>query len=321
MDDAAAAGSMIKWVLLFPGQASQYVGMAQDLYDRYPAVRDLFAQADAQLGVSLSACCFAGPEERLRQTAITQPAVFVHSVAVWQVLAAHGLVPAACAGHSLGEYSALVAAGALTVADGLALVGARARLMQRASEERPGTMAAVIGLDDAAVASVCQQAQTELSGEVVVAANFNAPGQVVVSGSHAGVARASDLALQAGARKVAPLAVGGAFHSPLMQSAAAAMVEPLAGADWRRPTASVVTNVDAVPTSDPDRLRDSLARQITEPVRWTESVTALTGDERIRVLEVGPGSVLRGLVRRIAPGIAVQCVGTADELEAALALL
>ena len=312
---------MNRWVLLFPGQASQYVGMARDLHDRYPAVRDLFAQADAQLGVSLSTCCFAGPEERLRQTAITQPAVFVHSVAVWQVLAAHGLVPAVCAGHSLGEYSALVAAGALTVADGLALVGARAGLMQRASEERPGTMAAVIGLDDAAVASACQQAQAELPSEVVVAANFNAPGQVVVSGSHAGVARAGELALQAGARKVAPLAVGGAFHSPLMQSAATAMAEHLAAVDWQRPTAPVITNVDAEPTADPERLRDALARQITQPVRWTESVTALAGDPALRVLEVGPGSVLRGLVRRIAPGMAVQCVGTADELEAALALL
>ncbi|MFA6111517.1 MAG: ACP S-malonyltransferase [Candidatus Latescibacterota bacterium] len=309
---------MGRCAFLFPGQASQYVGMARDLHGRYPSVRELFAQADACLGFSLSGVCFNGPEERLRQTAVTQPAVFVHGAAVWQLVAAAGVIPVAVAGHSLGEYVALVAAGALPLSDALDLVKARGRLMQQAGEERPGAMAAVIGLEDGRVEELCLQVQAEAGGEVVVPANYNAPGQVVVSGSPAGVERLGLLAREAGARKVTLLPVSGAFHSPLMQPAADRLREMLWQAGWQRPSVPVITNVAAAPVAEPDELRRQLVEQITHPVRWTESVQALSRTGVRLALELGPGSVLKGLVRRIDPELEVWSVGTVEELETSL---
>ena len=299
---------------LFPGQGSQAVGMARDLCERCESVRARFAEADEVLGFALSALCFEGPAEQLAQTHITQPAVFVHSVAVGELLAAAGLQPSAVAGHSLGEYSALVAAGVLPFAEALTLVGTRGRLMREAGRARPGTMAAVIGLDDDRVAALCQRA-AEVG--VAVPANFNAPGQVVVSGEQGAVARVCELATQAGARRVVELAVSGAFHSPLMESAAAQMTPLLQAASFARPQVPVLTNVSAAPVEDPETLRLHLIEQITRPVRWSATVQRLAAMGIGRALEVGPGGVLRGLVRRTAPKLAVALAGTVEEIAAA----
>ncbi len=299
---------------LFPGQGSQAVGMARDLCERYGSVRARFAEADEVLGFALSALCFEGPAEQLAQTHITQPAVFVHSVAVGELLAAAGPQPVAVAGHSLGEYSALVAAGVLPFAEALTLVGTRGRLMQEAGRARPGTMGAVIGLDDDHVAALCQQA-AEVG--IVVPANFNAPGQVVVSGERAAVARVRELATQAGTRRVVELAVSGAFHSPLMESAAE-QIEPLLRAvPFARPHVPVLTNVSAAPVQDPETLRSHLIEQMTSPVRWSATVQRLAAMGISRAFEVGPGAVLRGLGRRTAPKLAVALAGTAGEIAAA----
>lgn len=299
---------------LFPGQGSQAVGMARDLCERCESVRVRFAEADEVLGFALSALCFEGPAEQLAQTHITQPAVFVHSVAVGELLASAGLQPSAVAGHSLGEYSALVAAGVLPFAEALTLVGTRGRLMREAGRARPGTMAAVIGLDDDRVAALCQRA-AEVG--VAVPANFNAPGQVVVSGERGAVARVCELATQAGARRVVELAVSGAFHSPLMESAAAQMTPLLQAASFARPRVPVLTNVSAAPVEDPETLRLHLIKQITRPVRWSATVQRLAALGIGRALEVGPGGVLRGLVRRTAPKLAVALAGTVEEIAAA----
>lgn len=299
---------------LFPGQGSQAVGMARDLCERYESVRARFAEADEVLGFALSALCFEGPAEQLAQTHITQPAIFVHSVVVGEVLAAAGLQPKAVAGHSLGEYSALVAAGVLPFAEALTLVGTRGRLMQEAGRARPGTMGAVIGLDDDHVAALCQQA-AEVG--IAVPANFNAPGQVVVSGERAAVARVRTLATQAGARRVVELAVSGAFHSPLMESAAEQMEPLLRAVPFARPLVPVLTNVSAAPVQDPEKLRSHLIEQITSPVRWSATVHRLAAMGIHRAFEVGPGAVLRGLGRRTSPKLAVASAGTVEEIAAA----
>ncbi len=299
---------------LFPGQGSQAVGMAGDLYEQHESVRARFAEADQVLGFSLSALCFAGPAEQLAQTNVTQPAVFVHSVVANELLTAAGLQPVAVAGHSLGEYSALVAAGVLSFTAALTLVGTRGRLMLEAGRHRPGTMAAVIGLEDDRVVALCQQAA---EAGVAVAANFNAPGQVVVSGEPAAVARVSELATQAGARRVVELAVSGAFHSPLMAAAAAQMESELQAVSFARPRVPVLTNVSAMPVEDPETLRRHLIRQITAPVRWSATVQRLATMGINCAFEVGPGAVLRGLVRRTAPKFSVALAGTVEEIAAA----
>ena len=299
---------------LFPGQGSQAVGMARDLYEQHESVRQRFAEAEEVLGFALSALCFAGPAEQLAQTNVTQPAVFVHSVAASELLAAAGLQPVAVAGHSLGEYSALVAAGVLSFAEALTLVSTRGRLMQEAGREWPGTMGAVIGLDDDHVAALCQQAA---EAGIVVPANFNAPGQVVVSGERAGVARVSELASQAGARRVVALAVSGAFHSPLMASAAVEMESLLQAVPFARPRVPVLTNVSAAPVEDPEKLRLHLIHQITDPVRWSATVERLAAMGVTDAFEVGPGAVLRGLVRRTVPKLAVALAGTVAEIAGA----
>jgi [acyl-carrier-protein] S-malonyltransferase len=306
---------MAAYALLFPGQASQFVGMGQDLEAGYPAARETFAQADQALGFSLSRLCFAGPEEQLRQTAFTQPAVFVHSVAAWRVLAAEGVEPVCAAGHSLGEYAALVAAGALDFGAGLELVRQRGQLMQRAGEERPGRMVAVMGLDDERVSELCRQAAAV---GAVVPANFNAPGQVVVSGESAAVECLGELARAAGAGRVVELAVSGAFHSPLMEPAARRMEALLRAAPIRAPRVPVITNVAARPVREPEELRQCLIEQMTCPVRWTESVRELGPMGATIAVEVGPGAVLKGLARRIEPRLEVLNAGRADELETAV---
>ena len=292
--------------------------MGRDLWERYPAARALFEEADEALGFSLSELCFNGPEEELKQTAVTQPAVFVHSVAAWRLLAARGAEPACTAGHSLGEYSALVAAGALEFAEGLQLVKQRGELMQQAGAERPGTMAAIIGLDDEQVVELCQQAA---EAGIVVPANFNAPGQLVVSGEEAGVARLGELANEAGAKRVIPLPVSGAFHSPLMEPAARQMEGLLRQAALQAPRVPVITNVTARPLEDPEELRQNLVDQITQPVRWTESIQCLSGMGIGTALEIGPGAVLKGLARRIERKLEVHSAGQAEEIEAAVAAI
>lgn len=302
---------MANYAFLFPGQASQFVGMARDLHESFAAVRDIFAAADEALGFPLSELCFSGPEEELRQTAVTQPAVFVHSVAVWQLLGGNELEPVCTAGHSLGEYSALVAAGALEFAAGLELVKRRGRLMQEAGQERPGSMAAIIGLEDEKVSELCRQAAET---GIVVAANFNAPGQVVVSGEKVAVERLGQLAQEAGAKRVVELPVSGAFHSPLMEPAARQMEGLLREAEIRAPKVPVITNVSARPVDDPEELRQHLIDQITHPVRWTDSMRCLSGIGVQRALEIGPGAVLKGLMRRIERGIEVLSAGKAEEI-------
>ena len=294
---------------LFPGQASQFVGMGADLRERFPEVRELYEEADGILGFELSRVCFQGPMERLSQTEITQPAVYVHSVAAARLLAARGIHPDAVAGHSLGEYSALTAAGVLEFPESLALVQVRGRLMQAAGVERPGRMAAVIGLDDAVVTGLCEEI-----GPQVVPANFNAPGQVVLSGEADAVAGAMAAAEEAGARRVIELPVSGAFHSPLMASAAEGLAPRLAATRFRPPSVPVVTNVTAAPETDPQALRRRLLEQMTAPVRWTESVRALSSMGVDRAFEVGPGSVLKSLVRRILRDLKVETAGTAEEM-------
>ena len=297
---------------LFPGQASQAVGMGRDLCERYPLARGRFEEAEEVLSLPLRRLCFEGPLEDLEQTAITQPAVFVHSVAAAEVLAQQGVVPACAAGHSLGEYSALAAAGVFDFATAVGLVSERGRLMQEAGEKRPGTMAAIIGLEDTLVARLCREAAPD--GDAVPA-NFNAPGQVVISGTAAAVAAVCAAAAPAGARRVVPLEVSGAFHSRLMQSAADGMSARLREVEMRRPAVPVVTNAGARATEDVGDLRRQLLQQILAPVRWTECVRAIAARGIAAAAEVGPGSVLKGLVRRIDRKMAVFSAGTAAEIE------
>ena len=297
---------------LFPGQASQYVGMGKDLYDHSPLARKLFDMADQEMGTGLSQLCFGGPEEALRQTAITQPAVFVHSVAALLLLRERGLRPDYVAGHSLGEYSALVAAEALDFESGLRLVKRRGDLMQEAGDRQPGAMAAIMGLDDDTVVDLCARC----SG-TVVAANFNAPGQLVISGEVPAVEEVSAAAGEAGAKKVVPLPVSAAFHSPLMEPAAIELQELLAQAPLSKAKIPVVTNVGASPVQEVDELRAQLCAQMTSPVRWTESMGCMTKLGVDSAIEVGPGSVLKGLHRRIDRTLQIANAATLEGIEQA----
>lgn len=288
---------MGKTAWVFPGQGSQYVGMGKDLFASGGPARRVFEEADALLGMSLSAICFEGPEQELRQTRTTQPAIFVHSMAVAQLLSSTR--PDMVAGHSLGEYSALVAAGALTFADGLRLVRLRGELMQRAGEEQRGTMAAVVGLDPETVAAVCRDAS---SAGIVQPANLNAPGQIVISGSLEGVRLAMDLAKQRGAKLVKELVVSGAFHSPLMQTAGDGLRKELDQTPLRDAEIPVYANVTAAPVTRAAEIRELLHRQLTHPVRWEESIRAMDAAGASVFQELGPGKVLQGLIKRILPG-------------------
>jgi [acyl-carrier-protein] S-malonyltransferase len=287
---------------LFPGQGSQNVGMGADL-TRFPAAQARFDEADEVLGFSLSDLMFGRgldadeAAERLKQTEITQPALYVHSLAAAAVLEGEGLGPDMAAGHSLGEYSALAASGACSFADGLRIVRTRGLLMAKAGDGRPGTMAAVLGLDDDVVERVCAEASDAGEG-VVVAANYNAPGQVVISGDPGAVDRAIEGAKAAGARRALPLPVSGAFHSPLMEEARAELGAALQGIDWQTPRCPVYLNVTAQPTTDPAEIRARLLEQLTSPVRWSQTLQAMQAGGAARFVEVGTGNVLSGLAKR-----------------------
>ncbi|MCB0289724.1 MAG: ACP S-malonyltransferase [Calditrichaeota bacterium] len=296
---------------LFPGQGSQYVGMGQDLYGADPAVRDLFDEAETLLEFPLKQICFEGPEEVLKQTRYTQPAIFVHSLAIDLLLRRQGIAPDAAAGHSLGEYSALVSAGAIAFADGVRLVKIRGELMQRAGDLRPGTMAAILGLSPEQIESVCAAAAGE---ETVQPANFNCPGQIVISGSVPAVHRAMELAKESGAKIVKELVVSGAFHSPLMGEALHGLKEALATVDVRPAAVPVYSNVKAQPVTGPEEIRALLQQQLMAPVRWEEILRNMIAAGHDDFYEVGPGRVLQGLLKRTDRQAACRAVGTVDDL-------
>ena len=284
---------------VFPGQGAQYSGMGKELYDNYIQAREMMNQANQILGFSLTDIMFEGADEDLKQTRVTQPAIFLHSVVAAQLMTTYQ--PDMVAGHSLGEFSALVAAGVLTWQDALQLVSERALAMQEACEIQPGTMAAVLALDDDRVVDVCDQIE-----DIVVAANFNCPGQVVISGSITGVELACKALKEAGAKRALKLPVGGAFHSPLMQPAADRLEKAILATTFSSPQCPVYQNVTALPTTDPDEIRKNLLAQLTAPVRWTQSVVNMIGDGAGHFVELGPGKVLQGLVAKIGSGITVE---------------
>lgn len=305
----------VAWV--FPGQGSQVVGMGRDLYKHLPAARDVFEQADAILDMALSRLCFEGPEEALLATENAQPAILTTCVALLHVLhhyvpAGRAIRPAAVAGHSLGEYAALVAGDSLDIATATRLVRRRGELMAAASE---GTMAAVIGLSADALDSVCADA-SEQTGQAVVIANYNAPGQLVMSGATAAVELAGKLARQQGARKVMPLKVSAAFHSPLMSEAACQMRQVLAAAPIADPSIPLIANVHAAPLMNAAEVRAELAAQIESPVRWTDSIEWMLARGITTVIEIGPGKVLSGLIKRIAPQVQLINLRNVDDLQA-----
>lgn len=282
---------------VFPGQGAQFVGMGKELYESSALAKDLFERADGILGYRITDLMFGGTDEDLRQTKVTQPAVFLHSVVTAMCLG-EAFRPDMAAGHSLGEFSALVAAGALGFDDGLRLVLARALAMQKACEARPSTMAAILGLPDEKVEEICRRVAAE---EVCVPANYNCPGQVVISGTVEGVSVACALAKQEGAKRALPLKVGGAFHSPLMEPARAELAEVIQRTEFHAPKCPVYQNVDGLPHTDPEDIKRNLVAQLTSSVRWTQSVRRMVADGATEFVECGPGSVLQGLVKKIAP--------------------
>lgn len=293
----------MKKAYIFPGQGSQYPGMAKDLYDNNPIARDMLEKANEILGFRITDLMFDGTAEDLRQTRVTQPAVFLHSVVLAGCMT--GSAPDMVAGHSLGEFSALVAAGVLGFEEGLRLVATRAYAMQKACESKPGTMAAIIALPEDKVEAICG----ECSGGdgIVVAANYNCDGQIVISGSVEAVEKACVKMKEAGAKRALPLSVGGAFHSPLMESARAELAEGIEKAKFGLPICPVYQNVTASPSMDPAEIKANLLAQLTSPVRWTRSVKNMLADGADCFVELGPGKVLQGLVSKIAPaGVKVE---------------
>jgi [acyl-carrier-protein] S-malonyltransferase len=307
---------MGKVAFVFPGQGSQFAGMGHDVAERFPEAAEVFDRADAALGEPLSRMCFKGPDELLRLTANTQPAILTVSLAILAVLRSHGLRFDGVAGHSLGEYSAIGAAGGLAVEDLVRTVRRRGELMQAAVPVGVGAMAAVLGPGRAAVEEACREASTP--GEVAVAANFNAPEQTVIAGHAPAVARAGQLLLERGAKRVVPLPVSAPFHSPLMVPARQGLAPVLAALPFADLSVPLYSNVDAAPATDAFAVRDGLVRQVDAPVRWVELVERMAADGFDTFVEVGPGSVLSGLVRRIARGAATVQVGTAEQVEAYL---
>lgn len=282
---------------VFPGQGSQFVGMGKDLYDRYDIARDMFHRADEILGFSISGEMFEGSDESLKQTRVTQPAIFLHSVVMAAVMG-DNFRPDMVAGHSLGEFSALVANGTLDFESALKLVSQRALAMQKACELEPSTMAAILALDDSKVEEIC----ASVNG-IVVAANYNCPGQLVISGSVDAVNTACERMKEAGAKRALVLPVGGAFHSPLMEPARQELEAAIRNTTFNTPRCPVYQNVTASAVSDPEAIQQNLVAQLTAPVRWTQSVQSMVADGATEFIEVGPGKVLQGLVRKIAPEV------------------
>lgn len=278
---------------VFPGQGAQYVGMGKDVYENDPVAKKLFEEANEILGFRITDLMFEGTEEDLKQTKVTQPAIFLHSVILAKTLG-NSFQPEMTAGHSLGEFSALVAAGALSYEDGLKLVYQRALAMQKACEIKPSTMAAIVGLDDNIVEEVCDSVD-----DIVVPANYNCPGQLVISGTFEGVDKACDLLKEKGAKRALKLPVGGAFHSPLMEPARAELADAINNTQFNIPVCPVYQNVDAKPQTDPANIKQNLIAQLTAPVRWTQTVQNMLADGADHFTEIGPGKVLQGLIKKI----------------------
>ena len=290
---------------VFPGQGSQFVGMGKDLYDNNPLAKELFDKADEILGFKITEIMFAGTDEQLKETKVTQPAVFLHSV-ISALCLGDEFKPDMVAGHSLGEFSALVAAGALSFEDGLKLVAARANAMQKACEANPGTMAAIIGVDDEKVEEIC--AEVSKDGKLVIPANYNCPGQLVISGDIEAINEACEKLKEAGAKRALPLKVGGAFHSPLMQPAKDELQAAIEQTTFSTPKCPVYQNVDAKPYTDAAEIKANLIAQLTSPVRWTKSVQNMIADGADDFTECGPGKALQGMIGRIDKAVSAHSI-------------
>lgn len=288
----------MKQAYVFPGQGSQFSGMGKDLYENNEIAKSLFDKADEILGFPITQIMFTGSDEELKQTKVTQPAVFLHSVILAKVL---GVNPDAVAGHSLGEFSALVVAGALSFEDGLRLVAKRAMAMQKCCENHPGGMAAILGLDDSTIEQICDS----IDG-VVVAANYNCPGQLVISGANEAVDAACVKLKEAGARRALRLPVGGAFHSPLMEAARAELEQAIAEVEFHTPTCPIYQNVDAMPQTEPEIIKANIIAQLTAPVRWTQIAKNMITDGYNNFTELGPGAVLQGMIKKVSTEVSVE---------------
>ncbi len=301
---------MSKKAFLFPGQGSQYIGMAKDLFEKSVEAKEMIKTADDALGVNLSYIMFNGPEEQLKQTEFTQPAIFLHSVILASLI--RTLEPEAAAGHSLGEYSALVSANAIQFYDAIKLVRARGKAMQQAGIDNPGTLAAVVGLESKKVEELCKEAST---AGLVQCANFNSPGQIVISGSIDGVRKAMELCKSNGAKLVKELVVSGAFHSPLMQSAKDTLLDVLVFTPFYDARFPVYANVNAKPVTKKDEIKNNLHSQVTSPVRWEETINNMIADGFDEFYEIGPGKILQGLVKRINPDVKLFGIDKYEDLE------